>query len=88
MEREWLDRLYLEKKRNRTKERENKNCITNLTKELKIEQNNVTREMVRIMELKKSNSELRKKMQDLVIKNSQLKKEKEKWSFVEAQLEA
>jgi len=42
----------------------------------------------RIRELKRSNIDLRKKLQELVIKNSTLKKDKEQWSFLEATLES
>jgi len=46
VERQWLDRLKDEKERHRTRERDQKDTIARLSKELRNEQTNFTREMV------------------------------------------
>ena len=74
IEREWLDRLQTEKERNRTKERESKKQITKLNNDLKQELNNLSREISKSHTIKRSNTEMRNKMAEFVIKNSQLKK--------------
>lgn len=74
IEREWLDRLQTEKERNRTKERESKKQITKLNNDLKQELNNLSREISKSQTIKRSNTEMRNKMAEFVIKNSQLKK--------------
>ena len=70
VEREWLDRLQAEKARHRTRERESKQQISRLTNDLKQEQNNLTKELHKVSDVKKNNQDLRKKLSELVVRKS------------------
>ena len=74
IEREWLERLQTEKERNRTRERESKKQITKLNNDLKQEVTNLNREITKSCDIKRSNTDMRNKMAEYVVKNSQLKK--------------
>lgn len=74
MEREWLDRYQVERERHHTRERENKKALSRLNEDLKNEQTKLNQEIGKAQRVKKSNQEMRVKMSELVIKNSQLKK--------------
>ena len=65
-----LDRLQAEKARHRTRERESKQQISRLTNDLKQEQNNLTKELHKVSDVKKNNQDLRKKLSELVVRKS------------------
>ena len=81
VEREWLDRLQSEQARHRAREKEARHQLSRLSNDLKSEQTLLTQEIQKSQEAKKGNQELRKKMSELVVKNSQLKKQNEAYQY-------
>ena len=74
MEREWLDRYQVERERHHTRERDTKKVISKLNEDLRTEQQKLNTEISKGQKVKKNNHEMRGKMSELVIKNSQFKK--------------
>ena len=67
VERDWLNRYQKEKSRHRNKERDLRHKIEKLNKDIKNLQFNKDNEIQKIVDIKKSNQELRKKMSEIII---------------------
>ena len=81
VERDWLSRYQKEKSRHRNNERELKHRIEKLNKDIKNLQFNKDNEIQKIIDIKKGNQDLRKKMSEIIIQNSHLKQMNEKSEF-------
>lgn len=55
IEKQWLERLYKEKKKTKDKEAKLKASVSGLQKEIKVEQNIFVQEQMRLKDLKASN---------------------------------
>ena len=77
-EREWLTRFQSERDRHRSKELEQRKQIGKLNTTVQQFKNKETNDLQKQIQIKRSYQELRKKLSELVVQNSQLKKQIEK----------